>query len=134
MGAKCKSKTHLLNTFLFLFLAPFFARLASKFEKVQIWPTFFLNNKKGIKKLILLISNPLKKFLKNEHKVMSKKGLGKSGKSAHFRHVFAKHFFGTFFKTFSTDFFKLWMQMRTRRLKKTKNLFFYKRVMEPSMG
>ncbi len=32
MGAKFKSKTHLLKTF-FWFLAPFFARLASKFEK-----------------------------------------------------------------------------------------------------
>jgi hypothetical protein len=34
MGAKFKSKTHLLNTF-FLFLAPFFARLTSKFEKLR---------------------------------------------------------------------------------------------------
>jgi hypothetical protein len=32
MSAKFKSKTHLLYTF-FLFLATFFARLASKFEK-----------------------------------------------------------------------------------------------------
>jgi hypothetical protein len=32
MGATVKSKTHLLNTF-FLFLTPFFSRLASKFEK-----------------------------------------------------------------------------------------------------
>jgi hypothetical protein len=32
MGAKLKSKTHLLNTF-FWFFEPFFARLASKFEK-----------------------------------------------------------------------------------------------------
>jgi hypothetical protein len=32
MGAKFKSKTNLLHTF-FLFLAQFFARLASKFEK-----------------------------------------------------------------------------------------------------
>jgi hypothetical protein len=31
MGAKFKFKTHLLYRF-FLFLAPFFARLASKFE------------------------------------------------------------------------------------------------------
>ncbi len=30
MGAKLKSKTHLINTF--------FARLASKFKKVLIWP------------------------------------------------------------------------------------------------
>ncbi len=32
MGAKLKSKTHLLNTF-FWFFEPFFARLASKFKK-----------------------------------------------------------------------------------------------------
>ncbi len=36
MAAKFKSKTHLLHTF-FWFLAQFFARLASKFEKVLIW-------------------------------------------------------------------------------------------------
>jgi hypothetical protein len=50
MGAKCKSKTHLLNAF---FLTPFFAHLASKFEKsanmydLQIF--FGKHNKKGIK-------------------------------------------------------------------------------------
>ncbi len=32
MGVKLKSKAHLLNTF-FKFFGPFFARLASKFEK-----------------------------------------------------------------------------------------------------
>ncbi len=36
MGAKLKSETHLQNTF-FDFFEPFFVRLASKFEKVQIW-------------------------------------------------------------------------------------------------
>ncbi len=74
---------------------------------------------------MLLISNPLKKFLKNAQKVMSKKSLDKSGKIAHFRHVFAKNFFWyIFLKLFQRIFSKLWMQMRTRRLKKTGNLFF----------
>jgi hypothetical protein len=35
MGAKLKPKTHLQNTFLDFF-EPFFARLAPKFEKVQL--------------------------------------------------------------------------------------------------
>jgi hypothetical protein len=33
MGAKLKSKTHLLNIRFFIFFEPFFARLASKFSK-----------------------------------------------------------------------------------------------------
>ncbi len=44
-----------------------------------------------------MISNPLKKFLKNSHKkVISKTSLmnvSKSGKSAYFRHIFAKNSF-----------------------------------------
>ncbi len=36
MGEKRKFKTHLQNTF--WFFEPVFARLASKFEKVLIWP------------------------------------------------------------------------------------------------
>jgi hypothetical protein len=46
----------------------------------------------------MLISNPLKKFLKNGNKkVISKISLtimSKSGKSAHFHHFFANNFFG----------------------------------------
>jgi hypothetical protein len=52
MGAKFKSKTHLLKFFI-LFLATFFARFASKFEKVLILPKkqiFLKKSKKGIKK------------------------------------------------------------------------------------
>jgi hypothetical protein len=45
----------------------------------------------------MLISTPLKKFLKNAHKkVIGKTNLmnmSKSGKSAYFRHVFANNFF-----------------------------------------
>ncbi len=51
MGAKFKSKTHLLNMF-FWFLAPFFARLDSKVKKstnMTFNKIFFWKNKKGIK-------------------------------------------------------------------------------------
>jgi hypothetical protein len=55
-----------------------------------------------------LISNPLKKLLKNApKKVISKTSLtnmSKSEKSAYFLHVFANNlFFGAFFQTFPTD-------------------------------
>ncbi len=54
----------------------------------------------------MLISNPLKKFLKNaQKKVISTTSLtnmSKSGQSAYFRHVLNNTvtFFGTFLKTF----------------------------------
>jgi hypothetical protein len=45
MGAKLKSKTHLLNRF-FNFFLPFFAHLASKFPKsANMTPNFFLSKK-----------------------------------------------------------------------------------------
>jgi hypothetical protein len=52
MGAKLKSKTHLLNTF-FDFLSRFFPRLASKVEKstTMSQKKIFLEKiKKGVKK------------------------------------------------------------------------------------
>jgi hypothetical protein len=54
----------------------------------------------------MLISNPLKIFLKNsQKKVISKTSLmniSKSGKSAYFRHIFANNFsLVHFFKTLS---------------------------------
>ncbi len=70
MGAKFKSKTRLLSTF-FLFLALFFARLASKFEKSTNMANkkICLHQKKYQKTLnVMLISNPLNKFLKNAQK------------------------------------------------------------------
>ncbi len=50
VDAKLKSKTHLPNR-VFKFFEPFYARLASKFEKVLIWPRkiFFAKNQKCIK-------------------------------------------------------------------------------------
>jgi hypothetical protein len=57
----------------------------------------------------MLITNLLKKFLKNAHKkVISKTiltNMSKSGKSAYFRHIFANTFFlVNFLKTFLMDF------------------------------
>ncbi len=60
------------NKYVFWFFEPFFARLASKFQKMVIWPNkFFLGkNQKRYQKTqnFTLISNPLKKFLKNTQK------------------------------------------------------------------
>jgi hypothetical protein len=67
MGAKLKSKIHLQNTF----FEPFFARLASEFSKSvnMTKKTFFLKIKQDIKTQdFTLISNPLKKLLKNAPK------------------------------------------------------------------
>jgi hypothetical protein len=105
MGAKCKSKTHLLNTFFYFWHR--FLRVWLQILKKYKYDLHFFHNKKGIKKLILLISNPLIKFFKNTQKVMSKKSLGKSGKSSHFRQVFAKNFFWyIFLKLFQRIFSK----------------------------
>ncbi len=159
MGAKLKSKTHLLNKF-FWFFEPFFASLALNFEKVLIWPLkkFIWKNQKRCLKTqnFTLISNPLKKLLTNaQKKVTSKTSLtnvSKSEKSAYFRHVFANNFFWCifanlfqrkfcvfwypywifvkkiFFALFST-FFRLLLQMRRKRLKKRK-IVFYECVLE----
>ncbi len=67
MGAKLKSKTHLLNTF-FDFLCRFLRVWLQSLKKVLIWPkTFFLEKSKRRQKTqnFTLISNPLKKLLKN---------------------------------------------------------------------
>jgi hypothetical protein len=71
MDVKLKSKTHLLNMF-FLFFEPFFAHLASKFEKsanMTLKKFFFEKNQERYQKTqnFTPISNPLKKFQKNEH-------------------------------------------------------------------
>ncbi len=140
MGAKFKSKTHLLNTF-FDFLNRFLRVWLQSLKKVLIWPKklFYKKIKNGVKKVISKTS------LTN---------MSKSEKSAYFRYVFANNFFFVhFFKPFSTDsklawnsaffdthieflkkiffvalistFFKLWLQMRRKRLKKTENLFLW---------
>ncbi len=97
MGEK---STHLLNMF-FDFLSCFLRVWLQSLKKVQIWPKFFFFeiNRKRCQKTrdLTLISNPLKKLLKNAHKkVISKTSLtnvSKSEKSAYFRNVFANNSF-----------------------------------------
>ncbi len=71
MGAKMKSKTHLLNTF-FDFLSRFLCVLLQSLKKVLIWSKnfFFLNWKRCQKtQNFTLISNLLKKLWKMHQKV-----------------------------------------------------------------
>ncbi len=63
MGAKLKSKTHLQNTF-FDFLSRFLRIWLQSLKKVLIWPKNFT-----------LISNPLKKLLKNAPKKSYKQNM-----------------------------------------------------------
>jgi hypothetical protein len=71
MGAKLKSKTHLLNTF-FDFLSRFLRICSQSSKKVLIWrqKKLFWQNQKMCQKTqnFTLISNPLKKFWKNAPK------------------------------------------------------------------
>ncbi len=71
MGAKLKSKTHLQNTF-FDFLSRFLRVWLQSLKKVLIWPKIFFiyKNQKRCQKTqnFTLISNPLKKLLKNAPK------------------------------------------------------------------
>ncbi len=110
MGAKLKSKTHLLNRF-FDFLSRFLRVWLQSLKKILIWP----------KK---------KNFLKKSKKVSSKTSLtnmSKSEKSAFFRHGFANNFFlKHFFNTFSTDSKSAWNSAffdTFCRLKKKKNFW-----------
>ncbi len=117
MGAKLKSKTHLLNKF-FDFLSRFLLVWFQSLKKVLIWPKkiFLLKKSKKVLKNAEFhadfesVGKVVKKCTKK--KVISKTSLtnmSKSEKSAFFRHVFANNFFfGTFFKTFSTDSKSAW--------------------------
>ncbi len=132
--------------------------------KYDLWKKKFWTNQKRCQKTqnFTLISNPLKKLLKNapkkSYKQTSLTNMSKSEKSAYFRQVFANNFFWVhFFKPFITDsksawisavfdtqieflrknfflalistFLKLWLQMRRKRLKKRK-IIFYECVLE----
>ncbi len=126
----------------FDFLSRFLRVWLQSLKKVLIWPTnFFLFQKRCQKtQNFTLITNPLKMLFKNApKKVISKTSLtnmSKSEKSAYFCHVFANNFFLVrFFKPFQwirnqheilrfhiSTFFKLWLQMRRKRLKKKENI------------
>ncbi len=102
MGAKLKSKTHLLNRFF-----DFWRRV------LRVWlqslkNNFFGKNQKRYKKAEFHADfKSVENVYKNSQKVISKTSLtnmSKSGKSAYFRHIFANNFFlVNFLKTFSAD-------------------------------
>jgi hypothetical protein len=74
MGAKLKSKTHLLNTF--FDFEPFFARLASKFEKStnMAFKKIFLKKSKKVSKNVEFhadfesVEKVVKKYTKKNYK------------------------------------------------------------------
>ncbi len=110
MGAKFKSKTHLLHTF-FDFLSRFLRIWLQSLKKVLIWPKFFFcKNQKRCQKMqnFTLISNPLKKFWKNVPKKLQAKQVWRTWvkvKKVHFSVTFLLiTFFGTFFQNFFNGF------------------------------
>ncbi len=143
MGAKLKSKTHLLNTF-FWFFEPFLRVWLQSLKKVLIWPIFFFFLiKKGVKKRRISKQNA-KQVLRTRVKV----------KKVHISVTFLLiTFFGAFFQTFFngfdisvkfcvflthiefleekfffalfSTFLKLLLQMRRKLLKKTENRFLW---------
>jgi hypothetical protein len=107
MGAKFKSKTHLLKRFL-IFLA-FFARLASKFEKKyqnDQQQKIILKRSYQRTQNFMLISNPLDKFLKNApKKVISKTSLTSKSEKVHISAMFLLiTFVCAFFQNFFNEF------------------------------
>ncbi len=134
MGAKLKSKTHLQNMF-FDFLSRFLRVWLQSLKKVLIWlfKKIFGKNQKGVKKrrisrwfqipwkscekMFLLITffwctfSKLFQRIRNQRKIL------------HFLAPFLfkkKNCFGHI-----STFFKLWLQMRRKRLKITENLFLW---------
>jgi hypothetical protein len=117
MGAKLKSKTHLLNTF-FDFLSRFLRIRLQSLQKVLIWPPkiFFWKKSEKISKNAEFHADleSVEKVVKkcNKKKVISKKSLtnmSKKWKKGFFPSHFANNFFMLhFFKTFSTDLKSAW--------------------------
>ncbi len=128
----------------------------------KVWKKYKYDLKKffceKITKGVTLISNPLKKLLKNAPKKVMSKQVWRTKVKVQKVHIsfLLITFFGAFFKTFSTEsksawnsaffdtfldfskknflghistFFKLGLQMRRKRLKKRK-IFFYECVLE----
>ncbi len=115
MGAKLKSKTHLLNTFFNCF-EPFFTRFASKFAKsANLNPkNFFLKKiRKDIKKRrfsrwFRIRWKSCKKCTKKSYQRKSWTNMSKKWKKAFFPSHFCYLFMVHFFITFSTDSKSAW--------------------------
>ncbi len=73
INAKLKSKAHLRNTF-FDFVVPYLPGFASKFKKGKCDQNFFCKTLKKVSKTknFTLISNLLKKYVKNAPKISCK--------------------------------------------------------------
>ncbi len=104
MGAKFKSKTHLLNS-IFDFWRRFLQVWLQSLKKVLIWPkkNFVGKNQKRYQQMQNFTLIRWKSFKKFTRKVISKISLtntSKRRKSAYFHHVFANNIFGTFLKNF----------------------------------
>jgi hypothetical protein len=92
---------HLIRVLIF---GAVFARLASKFEKVLIWPKKKFEKKIKIKILknaefhtdFKSVEKVLEKCTKKVIRKTSFTNISKSGKSAYFCHVFANYFFYIF--------------------------------------
>ncbi len=99
---------------MFMKIFSFFAYLASKFEKLLIWPKKFSFNQKRYQKTqnLTLISNPLEKFVKNLPKKVIRKMWGKYALFLlllmFIKLVFLITFWGEFFWDFSTDLKTSW--------------------------
>ncbi len=138
MGAKLKSKTHLLNTF-FWFLSRFMRVWLQGFQKMLLWTKnmFFWKNQKRYQKTqnFTPISNPLKKLVKNAQKKLKVKQVCRTWVKVKIVHISITflliNFFGAFFQNFFNGFEIsvkfcvgiLWLQRRTKRLKKQKIFF-----------
>ncbi len=144
MGAKLKSKTHLLNTFLIFW--DFFLMFGFKvFKKCLYDKKIVLKKSKKISKNTEFLADfkSVEKLLQNAtKKVISKTTLmnmSKSENNTYFCHVLAHNFFGAFFQNFFNGFKisvkfciffthieflkKIWWQMRTKWLKNWKSIF-----------
>jgi hypothetical protein len=116
MGAKLKSKTHLLNTRTFFDFWAVFCAFGFKVWKKYLYglkKICFWKKSKKVSKISRWFRFRWKSCEKmHPKKVISKTSLtnmSKSEKSAFFRHVFANNFFLVqIFKTFSTDSKSAW--------------------------
>ncbi len=137
MGAKLKSKTHLLNMF-FDFLSRFLRICSQSSKKVLIWPKkIFLGQKseKGsknaefhadfnhVEKVVKKCTKKKLYFLVHFFNTFSTDS--KSAWNSAFFDIFFDFFQKIFFLGHISTFFELGLQLRRKWLKKTENLFLW---------